>query len=239
MAAPWLDFPAPAPLLILLLGRPGSGKGTQGAALSETLEIPHISTGDLLRSEIDRHSPVGVAVERSVSDGRLVSDELVFEALCARLCRADVRERGFVLDGYPRSVAQAAALERAIAPARIDASIELLIGEREAAHRLHARFVCDGCGHSPVRAVAPQGSASPDRCPRCRGVLRRRADDEVLAVRRRFDEYERLTKPLLEWLDRRRMLVTVDADRPAAEITMMLVDELQRGRGRAALATSA
>src|SRR5215211_4760937 len=113
MALSWLDFSAPGPLHVLLLGRPGSGKGTQGAALSEALEIPHISTGDLLRSEIERRSPVGVAAERSVSDGHLVPDELVFEALRARLCRDDVRERGFVLDGYPRSVPQAASLERA------------------------------------------------------------------------------------------------------------------------------
>jgi adenylate kinase len=235
MALPWLDPPAPDPARVLLLGRPGSGKGTQGSALSDILEVPHISMGDLLRNEIERSTAIGTAVEGYVSNGRLVPDSLVFDALCARLCRDDVRERGFLLDGYPRSVPQAAALERELTPNRIDVSIELLLSEREAAHRLHSRFVCAECGHAPARGI---GAGSLDRCPRCHGALRRRADDEVRAIRRRFDEYERLTKPLLEWLDRRQMLVTVDADRPVPAVTMSLVDELRRRSGGIHLVTT-
>ena len=231
MAFAWPDFPAPSFLRALLLGRPGSGKGTQGSVLAEILGIPHVSMGDLLRTEIERKSRIGEAVRRTVCSGRLVPDALVLEALEARLRRDDVRARGFLLDGFPRSVSQATDLERVLAPTRVDVAIELLLSEREAAHRLHARFVCDDCGQSPTRVIGLGTVATlPQCCARCGGTLRRRADDEVRAIRRRFEEYERLTKPLLEGLDARHMLVTVDADRPASVVTSSVVDAL---RGRA------
>jgi len=204
------------PVRVLVLGRPGSGKGTQGARLARLLGVPHISTGDLLRAEIDRDGPVGRQIADHVESGRLVPDRLVGAALAARLSAEDAQRDGFVLDGYPRTIAQAVTLERLLAPARITAAIELLVPEREAEHRLRSRFVCSECGQPALardpRVGGPVGGSAV--CARCGGPLRRRADDDVSVIRERFDEFEESTKPLLEWLDRRRLLVTVDANRP-------------------------
>jgi adenylate kinase len=170
--------PSGTPIQVVLVGRPGSGKGTQGIRLAGVLGVPHIAAGDLLRAEIDRASDVGRRIAATVAEGRLVPDGLVMEALAHRLARDDVGTAGFVLDGFPRSVPQAIVLERLIAPSRLTCALELHLPEREASHRLLAR---------------------------------RRADDRVPVIRRRFDEFERLTRPLIEWLDRRGLLITLDA----------------------------
>jgi adenylate kinase len=223
MADPW---PALAPARIIVLGRPGSGKGTQGALVSDALGVPHISTGDLLRDEIGRGTRLGGQIGSFVRRGRLVPDPLVAGLLRARLDAADVRANGFLLDGFPRSVAQAVELERSVAAAPITVAVELLVSQREAAQRLLSRFVCATCGRSPHRAPGTEAPALTDRCAACGGTLRRRADDETAVVQRRFDEFESLTKPLLDWLDRRGVLVTVAADAMPTTVTEELLGAL-------------
>ena len=210
------------PIRVLVLGRPGSGKGTQGTRLARTLEVPHISTGELLRTEIADDSRLGREVAAHVRRGAMVPDCFVDAVLAERLTAPDVRQAGFVLDGYPRSIPQAVTLERLLDPARITVALELMVSEREALARLRSRFVCTVCGH-------PQGAREPGddlSCSVCGGSLRRRADDDPAAVARRFAEFEQCTKPLLDWLDRRHRLVSVDADRAPDAVARAVVEAL-------------
>lgn len=212
------------PIRVLVLGRPGSGKGTQGTRLARLLEVPHVSTGDLLRAEIAHDGPLGRQVAAHVARGRMVADDLVAMVLARRLGVHDTATDGFVLDGYPRSIPQAVALERMLAPERVTVALELMVSEREALQRLRARFVCVDCGH-PQGARDPLGDdAAGPRCTRCGGGLRRRSDDDPTVVSRRLAEFTHCTKPLLDWLDRRGRLVSVDAERPADAVTRAVVE---------------
>jgi adenylate kinase len=209
------------PVRIAVLGRPGSGKGTQSARLARILGVPHISTGELLRTEIERGSNVGRRAQAYVESGQLVPDDVVQDSLAHRLQQEDVQRHGFVLDGFPRTIDQAAALESLLAPADLDAVVELMVPEREAAERLGARLVCPECGRSVSR------DQRSGLCDHCGTVLARRTDDDLEVIRARFDVFESETRPLLEWLDRRGHLVAVDGDRPVSEVTRRVVAAVQ------------
>jgi len=214
------------PHRVLILGRPGAGKGTQGIRLAEVLGVPHISTGDIFREAMTTGTLLGRDVAAYLERGRLVPDPLVIRALESRLEEDDARTRGFVLDGFPRTVAQAEALECLVAPERISRAVELVLTEREATQRLLTRFVCAECGHTVPRPV--DGGRQADRaCARCGGALLRRADDDLPAIQRRLEEFERATRPLLEWLDLRGLLVTVDADRPPDVVAASVLDAIE------------
>lgn len=214
------------PVRLLVLGRPGAGKGTQSDRLARVLGVPHIAIGDLLRAEVEREDPGAREIARFVDRGRLVPDHLVTAVLDARLAEPDAASAGFVLDGYPRSIEQANVLEHLLDPGTLTAAIELLASQREATHRLLTRFVCVDCGHSATRRLRTAADASTDACARCGGPLRRRADDDVSVMRERFDEFEHCTKPLLEWLDRRGLLVSVDAERAPDLVAASVLDAL-------------
>jgi len=209
------------PVRVAVLGRPGSGKGTQSGRLARVLGVPHVSTGELLRAEIERGSPVGRRAQEFVEAGQLVPDEMVLESLAERLDDADIERDGFVLDGFPRTIDQAVALDALLAPALLDAVVELMVPEREAAERLGARLVCPECGRSVSR---DQRSAL---CDHCGTVLARRADDDVDVIRSRFDVFENETRPLLEWLDQHGRLVAVDGDRTVSEVTRRVIAAVQ------------
>jgi adenylate kinase len=146
------------PVRVSVLGRPGSGKGTQSARLARVLGVPHISTGELLRTEIERGTPVGRRAAAFVDSGRLVPDDVMQDSLADRLHEDDVQREGFVLDGYPRTIDQAVALESMLAPHDLDAVVELMVPEREAAERLGTRLVCPECGRSVSRVTAARFS---------------------------------------------------------------------------------
>jgi adenylate kinase len=209
------------PVRVAVLGRPGSGKGTQSARLARVLGVPHVSTGELLRAEIERGSPVGRRAQEYVESGQLVPDEMVLESLAERLDDADIEQDGFVLDGFPRTIEQAVALDTLLAPAGLDAVVELMVPEREAAERLGARLVCPECGRSVSR---DRRSAL---CDHCGTVLARRADDDADVIRSRFDVFENETRPLLEWLDQHGRLVAVDGDRSVSEVTRRVIVAVQ------------
>jgi adenylate kinase len=205
------------PVRVAVLGRPGSGKGTQSARLARVLGVPHISTGELLRAEIERGSPVGRRAQEYVEAGQLVPDDVVQDSLADRLEDDDVHRDGFVLDGFPRTIDQAVALESLLAPEELDAVVELMVPEKEAAERLGARLVCPECGRSVSR------DQRSGLCDHCGTVLARRTDDDDEVIRARFDVFEQETRPLLEWLDQRGRLVAVDGDRPVAEVTRRVI----------------
>jgi adenylate kinase len=201
------------PIRIGVMGRPGSGKGTQSVRLARVLGVPHVSTGDLLRAEIEAGTRMGMEVQSFVEAGHLVPDARVIAMLARRLERDDALHDGFVLDGFPRNISQAQALDDLLEPVTLDIVVELLVPESEASERLQSRLVCQECGR-PGRSDRRSGL-----CEQCGAVLLRRTDDADDVVSRRFETFNEETLPLIEWLDRRNRLVTVDGNLPIADVT--------------------
>ena len=210
------------PVRIGVVGRPGSGKGTQSARLARVLGVPHISSGDLLRAEIEAGSETGQQVREFVESGQLVPDSWMLAMLEQRLGQDDVFKHGFVLDGFPRTVDQSQILDDLLAPESLDAVVELLVPESEAAQRLEARLVCPHCG----RAI--RGERRSGLCEHCGEMLARRADDNSEVVQRRFESFAAETIPLIDALDRSGRLVTVDGHQPVADVTRQILAELRR-----------
>src|SRR5580765_7837669 len=186
------------PLRLVLFGAPGVGKGTQAVALQERVGVPHVSTGDMLRAAIRAGSPQGEKARAIVESGRLVPDELISEMVGDRLQSEDVA-KGFILDGFPRTVGQAEYLDGALRDQgkALDAVINLDVPAAVVAERLAGRRVCPSCGASyHVRYKPPRVEG---RCDNCGAALGVRADDAVDVVRGRLEVYERQTAPVLEY----------------------------------------
>jgi len=209
---------------IVLLGAPGSGKGTQAALLKEMYGIPHISTGDILRQEVAEGTELGRKAESYMADGALVPDALILEMMEARLLQPDTR-RGWLLDGFPRTVEQAEGLATLTARIgqKVDAGVILHVDPEVVVRRLSGRRVCDSCqGVTSVREV--QGGA----CPLCGGKLSLRPDDEPEVVRRRIIVFDKQTRPVFEFFRRRYDVIDVDASRTIDEVTEALRRALDR-----------
>jgi adenylate kinase len=209
---------------IVLLGAPGSGKGTQAALLKEMYGIPHISTGDILRQEVAEGTELGRKAESYMADGALVPDALILEMMEARLLQPDTR-RGWLLDGFPRTVEQAEGLATLTARIgqKVNAGVILHVDPEVVVRRLSGRRVCDSCqGVTSVREV--QGGA----CPLCGGKLSLRPDDEPEVVRRRIIVFDKQTRPVFEFFRRRYDVIDVDASRTIDEVTEALRRALDR-----------
>jgi len=180
-------------LNVVLIGPPGAGKGTQAERLAARLNVPRISTGDLLREAVALGTPLGGLVRAVMARGELVSDGLMVDLVRERLERPDAAA-GFVLDGFPRTVPQAEALEGLVAGRGPLTVVEILVPEDELVRRLGARMVCRACG-----ANARPGAAGQGRCGRCGGELMQRADDGAEVVRERLQVFTRATRPLVEF----------------------------------------
>jgi len=197
------NWSAPRRPRVLVLGRPGSGKGTQSARLAARLGVPHVSTGDLFRTAAVQETSLASVVRGYLDAGELVPDDLVVDIVADRLGPAGAA-RGFVLDGFPRTVAQAERLVELIEPHRVDLAIDLDVPAAVVRRRLAVRRVCDHCGNAIV-STRPAAS-----CGACGGLLTARADDAAAVVTRRLAQYEQVTVPLLAWLAERSLLVRVD-----------------------------
>jgi adenylate kinase len=200
---------------VVLLGPPGAGKGTQAALITEKYGIPHISTGDILREAVKQNTELGRSAESYMSKGELVPDEVVIGIVAERIEKPDCTE-GFLLDGFPRTVAQAEALDRALLERgiKLDAVISLDVDEDEVVRRLGGRRVCPKCGaiHSTVGGVVPQ------TCDACGGNLITRADDQPEAIRRRLQVYKQQTEPLIDYYAGKGTLRRVQASGAVDEI---------------------
>lgn len=197
---------------IVLLGPPGAGKGTQAKLLAERLAVPHVSTGDIFRDALAERSLLGQRVSEYLERGELVPDDLTIAIVRGRLSEKDC-ERGFVLDGFPRSVVQAEALERFLeekgqALAHV---INMQVGEQRIVQRLTARRSCRKCG--AVYNVLSRPPKRAGRCDVCGGELVSREDDNEETIRNRLRVYEAQTEPLLMFYTHRGLLVTVDGDK--------------------------
>jgi adenylate kinase len=203
-------------LRVLMLGRQGSGKGTQGVQLARLLVVPHISVGDVLREAARSGSPAGRQAQETMERGELVGDDLVVSLVAERMAAGDVRSGGFVLDGFPRTVEQAEALAGILADGALDRAVVIDVPLEVARARLLARRVCAGCGR--IYSVERARGLETWTCGACGGLVRRRSDDTEEAVTRRLTLYDEQTQPLLEWFARREQLLLVDSVGSSEEV---------------------
>ncbi|MDM8271467.1 adenylate kinase [Thermophilibacter provencensis] len=196
---------------IVLLGAPGSGKGTQAQKLVAEFGFAHISTGDLLRSAIKEGTKLGKKAKGYMDAGQLVPDDLVVDLVKERL-EADDAQKGFILDGFPRNTAQAVTLDSELAAMgrTLDAALLIDVKSEVIVERLSSRRTCRACGYT-----APAGV---DTCPRCGGEMYQRDDDKPETIQRRLDVYETQTSPLIEYYRGHSILKEVDGDRPVDEV---------------------
>lgn len=205
------------PLNVVMLGPPGAGKGTQAERLARRHGVPRISTGDMLRDAVRAGTELGRRAEAVMTRGELVSDELIIEIVRERLDQEDARG-GFVLDGFPRTVAQAEALDALTGARGPLIVVEIDVPEAELVRRLQGRRVCSRCG-----ANAPVGGSSAS-CPRCGGPLVRRSDDTEDAIRERLRVYARDTKPLVDFYRARRTFVAINGAQPPDQVAREVAD---------------
>lgn len=212
-------------LNLVILGPPGSGKGTQAKVLSERYSIPHISTGDILREEVRFGTDLGQEARAAMERGELVPDRLVAGIILHRLDQDDCA-RGFILDGYPRNVEQAGMLDDLLAELGRGLELTLLItvDDRELVRRLAGRRSCPQCGR--VYQVESQPAVDGRTCDICSVELIQREDDEEAVVRDRLTLYNAKTSPLVDFYRRRGMLVEVAGGRAVAEVTGALLEAI-------------
>jgi adenylate kinase len=216
---------------LILLGPPGAGKGTQAEHLRDTYRLAHLSTGDMLREAVTAGSELGRKARSIMERGDLVPDELMIELVAERVDRPDCAG-GFILDGFPRTVAQAEALDRLLAEreAGLDAVIELQVDDDALVERVSGRFTCASCGagyHDRFKRPKVEGV-----CDVCGGKeFKRRADDNAETVRARLEAYHRQTAPLLPYYDERGVLRRVDGMAAIDEVTRQ-IDRALAGMAR-------
>ena len=192
---------------LILLGAPGAGKGTQAEVLCKKLGIPTISTGNILRAAIKDGTPTGLKAKSYIDAGALVPDEVIIGIINERLAQADC-QTGYILDGVPRTIAQAEALEKA--GINFDAVVSIEISEEEILRRMSGRRVCEACGSSyNVEAVPPRVEGI---CDNCGGKLIQRKDDTPETVRERLKVYHTETEPLVDFYAARGLLRPVRSD---------------------------
>ncbi len=195
---------------LIFLGPPGAGKGTLAAQVAKEYGIPHISTGELFRTAIKNETPLGLRVKEIIQSGGLVSDDITIELVKERLNEKDCSE-GFILDGFPRTIPQAEALEKIVS---IDGAVNFDIGDDEVVKRLSGRRVCKSCGQNYHVEFMP--SKKGDRCDKCDGELYTRDDDKIESIKKRLEVYREQTAPLIDFYTERNLTKNVDA-RPATE----------------------
>jgi adenylate kinase len=214
---------------LVLLGPPGAGKGTQAARLADRFGIPQISTGDILREHVQENTMLGVRARTYMDRGEYVPDQLVVEMVTDRLQEPDA-EKGFILDGFPRTVPQAEALEAALADAGrpLSAVLKFAIDDEMAVRRLSGRWTCPVCKRTYNMEFKPP--AQEGVCDFDGTELERRADDDELTVRRRIEVYREQTAPLERFYRERGLLREVDAqvrEDQVTERTIALLDDIE------------
>jgi adenylate kinase len=212
-----------------MLGKQGAGKGTQCIRLSRHYVCPHISTGDMFRNAVRSRSEAGMQAKAYMDAGELIPDSVVIGLVAERLGHTDTANRGFVLDGFPRTVAQAEALAELLAPRGLDLVINLEVETEIVLQRLASRRVCTDCG-------ANYSATQPPRvdwvCDICGGEVVQREDDTEAAIRRRLELYERETAPLIAWYAAQGMLAAINGMGPPDDVAARLVRVVEESRHR-------
>ncbi len=213
------------PIRIALLGRQGAGKGTQAMRISHHFAIAHISTGDMLRAAVRAGTPFGEKAKAYLQRGELVPDAVIVGVVAERLGEPDAKRRGFVLDGFPRTLHQAEALESILLPEGLGVVVNLEVPEWLVLERLASRRVCSVCGANYSVAMPPHVDWT---CDVCGGEVVQRADDTEEAIRRRLAAYESATAPLIAFYEGRGLLETVDGVGDPEEVHERMLEALAR-----------
>jgi adenylate kinase len=209
---------------IVLLGPPGAGKGTQAVAISREVNVPHISTGDILRQEIKNETELGKKAADYVESGKLVPDEMIIEIIKNRITGGELA-KGFLMDGFPRNLKQAKMFSKMMEESGIslDKVINIAVDENEVIDRLGKRRVCSVC--KSIFSLSDIGD-DVKRCPKCGGELVKRKDDSEEVIRHRLKVYESETKPLIDYYTEEGLLVNVDGSGKEEEITERILGSI-------------
>lgn len=202
---------------IILLGPPGAGKGTQAEKIVDRYGVAHISTGDIFRKNLRENTPLGLKAKEYMDKGLLVPDEVTVEMLKDRLL-ADDCKKGFMLDGFPRTIAQAEALENIVD--NIDCALDISVDYDALTERIAGRRMCKSCGASyNITFMPPQKDGV---CDRCGGELYQRDDDKAETVKARLKEYDEKTLPLTEYYSKKGILKQVDGNKEMQDVTKQI-----------------
>lgn len=213
------------PLVVILLGPPGSGKGTQAVRVSKALGIPHISTGDLFRENIKNGTDLGKKAKEYVDSGKLAPDDLVIDMLFNRVSQPDAK-KGYLLDGFPRTIAQAKSLQK-----KLDDRVNLIVlsldvDDEVLVKRITGRLVCQKCGHIHHTQFSPPHS--PETCDLCQGLLKQRSDDTEKVVRDRLVVYHEQTKPLINFYKDSSRFYLINGDRSPESVFKDLISKINK-----------
>ena len=205
---------------LVLVGPPGAGKGTQAQFLAAHYSIPHISTGDIFRANLKAGTPLGLQAKGFMDNGELVPDSVTNEMVKDRLTHDDVAN-GFLLDGFPRNVAQAEVLRAILAEKKtpLHAVLEFSLANEEIVSRLSSRRTCKECG---------QPSVGQEKCPQCGGDVYQREDDKAEVITRRLEVYQEQTAPIVSFYRNEGLLITVGALGSVEDITAHAISALSR-----------
>lgn len=210
---------------LIFLGPPGAGKGTQSIKIASHIDITHISTGDIFRSAVTDGTQLGNEAKRYMDKGELVPDDVVIGIVVERLKRDDV-SNGFVLDGFPRTIQQAKALDEELGSNGINAVIELTVSDNELINRISGRRVCNNCGKNyHVKFNPPKNNTI---CDDCSGDVFQREDDKEDIVINRIDVYKKQTSPLSEYYRTTNKLIQINGEREVDIIQKDIIDRLSK-----------
>ncbi len=212
---------------IVLLGSPGSGKGTQAGRIENKYSIPHISTGDIFRDNISRNTPIGVEAKKYIDKGLLVPDDLTLKIVENRFLEDDCKE-GFLLDGFPRTLIQAEALDKEleIIAKKLRAVVNLEVSDKTIIERMTNRRVCRNCGEN--YNLCFYRPVLDEICDKCGGKLYTREDDRLETVENRLNVYKNQTFPLIDYYKNKGILVTVNGEQYADKVFDDIIKALER-----------
>lgn len=208
---------------LIFFGYPGSGKGTQAAILAKRYAIPQISTGDIFRNAVKNETPMGLKAKKYLDSGELVPDDIVVALVAERLQEEDAAN-GFILDGFPRTLEQARALDEMLQKRHraIDAVIELSVDKDVIVRRITSRRVCRDCQH--VYNLLTEPPPESGRCLKCGGEIIQRKDDSEETIMRRMEVYDKQTRPLREYFEAQAKLIQIDGSSSIEQVR----DEIER-----------
>ena len=212
---------------LVFMGPPGAGKGTQAKAVAEHYGIPHVSSGDIFRGEIERKTPLGLKIKSYVDSGTLVPDDITVGAVAGRLAQKDCAD-GWLLDGFPRTEGQAKALDKTLAAdgKKLDGVVNLELDGEVIVRRMSGRRMCPKCGRSyHVEHIPPRREGV---CDACGAKLIIRDDDRPETVRQRLKTYTEQTAPLVDYYRRQGLLVRVDGGGTPDEVRSRLFEQLEK-----------
>jgi adenylate kinase len=213
---------------LVMLGRQGAGKGTQCTRLSRHYVVPHISTGEMLRAAVKEGTELGRKAAEIMNEGGLVPDDVMIGIVDERLDHDDTTRRGYILDGFPRTVPQAKALGEITAGRTLDLVIDLDVPKQIVLRRLASRRVCADCGANYSVDKPPRYDCV---CDNCGGEVEQREDDTPAAIEKRLAEYERETAPLIGWYRDVGLLEVVDGQGTTTEVSLRLFELIDLRRG--------